>query len=76
MKIRLLFLQSILIKREDSMMLKFTNLQQEKPTKGGWMATCMSDLKTLSLTNILEDIKRCQKKNSNYFDTKTWKRII
>ena len=53
--------ESILNEREDSMMLKFINLQREQPSKGDWMSTCMSDLKTLSLTNTLEDLKNMSK---------------
>ena len=45
MKIRLLFLQTILTEDENSMISKFINIQKEHSVKGDWMSTCLSDLK-------------------------------
>ena len=61
MKIRLLFLQTILTEDENSMILKFINIQKEHSVKGDWMSTCLSDLKTLGICNNLAEIKAMSK---------------
>ena len=65
MKIRLLFLQTILTEKEDSMILKFINLQKEQPVKGDWLSTCLSDLKSLGICNTLSEIKIMSKYKFN-----------
>ena len=49
MKLRLLFLKSILHEKEDSRLSLFLNLQLKESKKGDWISTCMADLKTLSI---------------------------
>ena len=61
MKIRLMFLQTILTEDENSMILKFINIQNEHSVKGDWMSTCLSDLKTLEICNNLAEIKAMSK---------------
>ena len=54
---RLLFLKSILQEEPSSRVSKFFNLQLNQPTRGDWVSTCLKDLKTLKITESLEEIK-------------------
>ena len=61
MKLRLLFLKSILHEKEDSRLSLFLNLQLEERKKGDWISTCLADLKSLSIYETLEEIKKIPK---------------
>ena len=39
------------------MILRFLNLQFEKPTKGDWASSCIKDLSDLKINMTLEEIK-------------------
>ena len=60
-KMRLLYLKYILHEEDESLLSKFFWLQIESPTKGDWASTCLDDLRKLSITNKLEDIKLMSK---------------
>ena len=56
-KLRLFFLKDILNQNQDSMMLKFLQLQVDNPVKGDWASTCSKNLKDLNINLSFEDIK-------------------
>ena len=58
MRIKLLFLKTILNEDEDSLIFKFLKLQLEQKAKGDWATTCLSDLKALNIYETLDDIKK------------------
>ena len=43
-KMRCLFFKQILEENEESQIFKFLKLQQNNPTKGDWVSTCLKDL--------------------------------
>ena len=47
MKSRLFFLKYIVDQEENSLILKFFNLQLENPSKFDWASTCVTDLKDM-----------------------------
>ena len=65
MKIRLLFLKNILNEEEDSLILNFVKLQLKKSSRGDWISTCLKDLKSLNITETLEEIKSMSKNKFN-----------
>ena len=58
MKLRILFLKSMLHEKEDSRIALFLKLQLEESKKGDWISTCMADLKYLCISESLEGIKK------------------
>ena len=60
-KIRLLFLKTILDEDEESMISKFVRLQQEQSVKGDWISTCFKDLKSLDMSVSLSEIRNMSK---------------
>ena len=58
MKLRILFLKSMLHEKEDSRISLFLKLQLEESKKGDWISTCMADLKYLSISESLEGLKK------------------
>ena len=56
-KIRLFFLKYILSQDENSLILKFFNLQVENPVKGDWASSCFKILKELDISLSLDQIK-------------------
>ena len=60
-KMRLLFLKYILQQNDESILKKFLNLQFKQKTKGDWASTCLNDLKSLRITETLEEIKSMTK---------------
>ena len=60
-KARCLWLQYILQQTEDSTVYKMFKLQQEMPTRGDWVSSCMKDLEELQIENTLEEIRQMTK---------------
>ena len=54
---RLFFLKYIVDQEENSLILKFFNLQLENPSKFDWASTCMTDLKNMNIHLSFSDIK-------------------
>ena len=61
-KMRCLFLKQILEENEESQIYKFLKLQQNNPTKGDWVSTCLKDLSNLKIYESIEEIKKMPKK--------------
>ena len=60
-KMRCLFLEQILEGNEESQIYKFLKLQQNNPTKGDWVSTCLKDLANLKISELIEEIKKMSK---------------
>jgi hypothetical protein len=54
---RLFFLKYIVDQEENSLILKFFNLQLENPSKFDWASTCITDLKNMDIQLSVSDIK-------------------
>ena len=61
MKLRCLFLKSILNEKTDSLIYKFITTQYENPSRGDWMSSCLKDLKYLNISLSIEEIKSLKK---------------
>ena len=61
MKLRLLFLKSILDEDENSRVFRFFKLQLEQPSKNDWVSTCNNDLKKLGISESLDQIRKMSK---------------
>ena len=61
MKLRCLFLKSILNENTESLIYKFIMAQHENPSRGDWMSSCLKDLKYLNLSLSIEEIKSLKK---------------
>ena len=57
MKLRCLFLKTILQQDEQSQLYRFFLLQKKYPIKGDWVSTCFKDLLYLEISETLEEIK-------------------
>ena len=57
-KIRLLFLKSILNQSEDSLVLKFFDVQLKTSAKGNWVSMCIDNLEYLKINETFEEIKK------------------
>ena len=57
-KIRLLFLKSILNQSEDSLVLKFFHAQSKTSAKGEGVSMCIENLQYLKITQTFEEIKK------------------
>ena len=63
MKLRCLFLKSILDENTDSLIFKFIMAQYKNPiNKGDWVSSCLEDLKYLNIILSIEEIKLMKKK--------------
>ena len=58
MKLRFLFLKSMLREEEDSRISLILRLQLEERKKGDWSSTCIADLKSLGISGSLEQIMK------------------
>ena len=56
-RIRLLYLQSILTQKEDSMILCMLKLQLKHPKRGDWASTCFDNLIELEIDSISLEMK-------------------
>ena len=61
MKLRCLFLKSILDESSESLIHKFVMAQYENPAKGDWVTSCLQDLEYLNISLTIEDIKAMKK---------------
>ena len=61
MKLRCLFLKSILNENTDSLIYRFVMAQYKNPTRGDWVSSCIKDLKYLNINLNLENIKSMKK---------------
>ena len=61
MKLRLLFLKNILHEKPDSRIKMFLKLQLEGNKKGDWIKTCIEDLRSLNMSESLEEIEKFSK---------------
>ena len=80
-KLRLLYLKYILQQGEESTLKQFLKLQLEQPTKGDWASTCKNDLKSLDISESLEEIKVMTKNSfkkilNNRIEEKAFKYLI
>ena len=57
MKLRCLFLKTILQQDEKSQLYRFFLLQKKYPIKGDWVSSCLKDLSNLEISESLEEIK-------------------
>ena len=62
-KLRMLFLKSILDQDQNSMVYNFFKLQLQHPIKGDWVEPCKKDLEELKIKLKFEDIKMMTKEN-------------
>ena len=60
-KMRCLFLKSILNESTESLIYKFIMAQFQNPVRGDWMSCCLKDLEYLKITISLEEIKSMKK---------------
>ena len=60
-KLRMLFLKSILDQDERSMVSKFLKLQIQQPTKGDWVSSCKMDLEKMKIELKFEEIRKMSK---------------
>jgi hypothetical protein len=56
-RIRLLFLKTILNQKQDSMLFKFFKIQLESSSKTDWTTTCMNNLEELKIEKSLDEIR-------------------
>ena len=61
MKLRCLFLKTILDENTESLIYRFVMTQYENPIKGDWMSSCLRDLKYLNISLTIENIKAMKK---------------
>ena len=63
MKLRILFLKSILDENAESIVSKFFKLQLQHPTKGDWVSACKSDLNEMKIELSFQEIKAMSKES-------------
>ena len=56
-RIRLLFLKTILNQKQDSMLFKFFKIQLESSSKTDWTTTCMTNLEELKIEKSFDEIR-------------------
>ena len=61
LKMKLLYLKTILEEPDESSVRKMFNLQLENPTVGDWASSCLSDLKYINVNLTLEEIRKIPK---------------
>ena len=62
MKLRCLFLKSILNESTDSLLFRFIMAQYKNPIKGDWVLSCLEDLKYLNIILTIEEIKSMKRR--------------